>query len=130
MFGFDYMQQRANDDEAYGDAPDLDVLHPDYYMDIPALTPALSYVTRSHQIGVYGQDEIRWKRFILNGSIRNDWYRSHQIESIEQSDTRQSASQITWRASGYIISILAWLPISATQRLFSLSLVVFQMMAA
>ncbi|MFT8585294.1 TonB-dependent siderophore receptor [Acetobacter papayae] len=100
MFGFDYMQQRANDDEAYGDAPDLDVLHPDYYMAIPALTPALSYVTRPHQIGVYGQDEIRWKRFILNGSIRNDWYRSHQIESIEQSDTRQSASQITWRASG------------------------------
>jgi len=23
MFGFDYMQQKANDTEAYGDAPDL-----------------------------------------------------------------------------------------------------------
>ncbi|NHN91317.1 TonB-dependent siderophore receptor [Acetobacter sicerae] len=100
MFGFDYMQQRADDHEAYGDAPDLDVLHPDYHMDIPALTPSLDYVTRSHQIGAYGQDEIRWKRLILTGSIRHDWYSSDQIERIGQTDTHQSAGQITWRASG------------------------------
>ncbi|GBR03696.1 TonB-dependent siderophore receptor [Acetobacter oeni] len=100
MFGFDYMQQKADDMEAYGDAPDLDVLHPDYHMAIPALTPYLNYVTDSHQIGAYGQDEIRWKRLILTGSIRNDWYRSRQIEHFSQTDTRQNASQITWRASG------------------------------
>ncbi|MBS1102846.1 TonB-dependent siderophore receptor [Gluconobacter sp. Dm-62] len=100
MFGFDYMQQKANDTEAYGDAPDLDVLHPDYHMAIPDLTPYLRYVTKSHQAGAYGQDEIRWKRLILTGSIRNDWYRSNQTEYFEQSNDRQSASQITWRASG------------------------------
>ncbi|MFT8979485.1 TonB-dependent siderophore receptor [Gluconobacter oxydans] len=100
MFGFDYMQQKANDTEAYGDAPDLDVLHPDYHMAIADLTPYLRYVTKSHQIGAYGQDEIRWKRLILTGSIRNDWYRSNQTEYFEQSNDRQSASQITWRASG------------------------------
>ncbi|GBQ21355.1 TonB-dependent receptor [Acetobacter estunensis NRIC 0472] len=99
MFGFDYMQQRANDREAYGDAPDLDVLHPDYHMVISPLTPSSDYVTRSHQIGAYGQDEIRWHRLILTGSIRNDWYRSNQVEHIGQTDTRQSSSQITWRAS-------------------------------
>lgn len=100
MFGFDYMQQKANDTEASGDAPDLDVLHPDYHMIIPDLTPYLHYVTKSHQAGAYGQDEIRWKRLILTGSLRNDWYRSRQVEYFEQSNTRQSASQITWRASG------------------------------
>lgn len=100
MFGFDYMQQKANDTEAYGDAPDLDVLHPDYHMAIPDLTPYLRYVTKSHQIGAYGQDEIRWKRLILTGSIRNDWYRSNQTEYFEQSNDRQTASQVTWRASG------------------------------
>ena len=100
MFGFDYMQQKANDTEASGDAPDLDVLHPDYHMIIPDLTPYLHYVTKSHQAGAYGQDEIRWKRLILTGSLRNDWYRSRQVEYFEQSKTRQSASQITWRASG------------------------------
>ncbi|MBS1051549.1 TonB-dependent siderophore receptor [Gluconobacter japonicus] len=100
MFGFDYMQQKANDTESYGDAPDLDVLHPDYHMAISDLTPYLRYVTKSHQAGAYGQDEIRWKRLILTGSIRNDWYRSRQVEYFEQSNTRQSASQITWRASG------------------------------
>ncbi|GBQ66599.1 TonB-dependent receptor [Ameyamaea chiangmaiensis NBRC 103196] len=100
MFGFDYMQQTANDNESYGDAPDLDVLHPDYHMLIPALTPTADYVTKSHQIGAYGQDEIHWKGLVLNGSIRNDWYRSHQVESLSQTDTRQHAGQITWRASG------------------------------
>ncbi|MQR99931.1 TonB-dependent siderophore receptor [Gluconobacter aidae] len=100
MFGFDYMQQKANDTEAYGDAPDLDVLHPDYHMAIPDLTPYLRYVTKPHQIGAYGQDEIRWKRLILTGSIRNDWYRSNQTEYFEQSNDRQSAGQITWRVSG------------------------------
>ncbi|MEN3175810.1 TonB-dependent siderophore receptor [Gluconobacter sp. OJA] len=100
MFGFDYMQQKANDTEAYGDAPDLDVLHPDYHMVIPDLSPYLNYVTHSHQIGAYGQDEIRWHRLILTGSIRNDWYRSHQVESLTPSDSRQSSSQVTWRASG------------------------------
>jgi len=100
MFGFDYMQQKANDTESYGDAPDLDVLHPDYHMAISDLTPYLRYVTKSHQAGAYGQDEIRWKRLILTGSIRNDWYRSRQVKYFEQSNTRQSASQITWRASG------------------------------
>lgn len=100
MFGLDYMQQKAKDQEAYGDAPDLDVLHPDYHMVIPDLTPYLNYLTNSHQIGAYGQDEIRWNRLILTGSIRNDWYRSHQMEYISQSNSRQNASQITWRASG------------------------------
>ncbi|MCP1230517.1 TonB-dependent siderophore receptor [Acetobacter indonesiensis] len=100
MFGFDYMQQKAKDSEAYADAPDLDVLHPDYHMVIPDLTPSSKYLTDSHQIGAYGQDEVRWKRFIVTGSIRNDWYRSHQIEYLSASDTRQNSRQITWRASG------------------------------
>lgn len=100
MFGFDYMQQNAKDAEAYGEAPDLDVLHPDYHMVIPGMDPYLNYVTDSHQIGAYGQDEIRWRRLILTGSIRNDWYSSHQVETLAPSDTRQNARQITWRASG------------------------------
>ncbi|WP_408871667.1 TonB-dependent siderophore receptor [Gluconobacter japonicus] len=100
MFGFDYMQQTASEQGFYGSAPDLNVFHPDSYMAIPAAAPYISYNTTSHQIGAYGQDEIRWKHLILTGSIRNDWYRSHQVEHIYGSDTRQSPSQITWRASG------------------------------
>ncbi|GAP24603.1 ferric iron siderophore receptor [Gluconobacter frateurii NBRC 101659] len=100
MFGFDYMQQTASEQGFYGSAPDLNVFHPVSYMAIPAAAPYISYNTTSHQIGAYGQDEIRWKHLILTGSIRNDWYRSHQVEHIYGSDTRQSPSQITWRASG------------------------------
>ncbi|MFT8718939.1 TonB-dependent siderophore receptor [Acetobacter sp.] len=100
MFGFDYMQQSASEQGFFGSAPDMNVLSPDYHMNIAPMSPYLNYQTNSHQIGAYGQDEIRWKGLVLTGSIRNDWYRSHQVESIYHSDTRQDPSQITWRASG------------------------------
>ncbi|MDE7547608.1 TonB-dependent siderophore receptor [Acetobacter fabarum] len=101
MFGVDYMQQHAHDQEASGNAPDLDVLHPNYHLGILGpLTPSQDNVARWNQVGTYGQDEIRWKRLILTGSLRNDWYHSRQLEYLSQSDTRQSARQITWRASG------------------------------
>lgn len=100
MVGFDYMQQKSVDNEFIGDAPDLDVLHPNYHMAIPAMTPAENYVTSTQQIGVYAQDEIRWRRFILTGSLRNDWYHAHRIQYIDPTNERQNSSQITWRASG------------------------------
>ncbi|WP_407066098.1 TonB-dependent siderophore receptor [Acetobacter sp.] len=100
MFGFDYMQQSAGEVGYSGTAPDIDVRYPDYRMAIAPISPYLNYQTNSHQIGVYGQDEIRWRGLVLTGSLRNDWYRSHQMESISHTDTRENPSQITWRASG------------------------------
>ncbi|NHO17801.1 TonB-dependent siderophore receptor [Acetobacter oeni] len=100
MFGFDYMQLHSSEQNFYGVAPDLDVLHPDYDMIIPVATQLGDYRMDSHQIGVYAQDEIRFKRLILTGSLRNDWYRSHEMEELSGTATNESASQITWRASG------------------------------
>ncbi|MFW7268715.1 TonB-dependent siderophore receptor [Gluconacetobacter sp. Hr-1-5] len=100
MVGFDYMQQSATEQGAYGSAPDMDVFHPDYHMAIPAMTPYVNYRTNSHQVGVYAQDEVHWRGLVLTGSLRNDWYRSHQTEYLSQSTSNQSPSQITWRASG------------------------------
>lgn len=100
MFGYDYMWQQAGELYSEGDAPDLNVLHPNYHMTFPDMVAAARYKADSHQIGAYGQDEIHWGGLVLNGSLRNDWYRSHQIERFSGSDTRQRSSQITWRASG------------------------------
>ncbi|GBR48268.1 TonB-dependent siderophore receptor [Gluconobacter roseus] len=100
MFGFDYMQQSASEVGYYGSAPDLNVFHPNYQMAIPTPSPWVNYNTDSHQAGIYGQDEIHWRRLILTGSIRNDWYRSHQTDNMYNTTTNQSPSQITWRASG------------------------------
>lgn len=102
MFGFDYQQQHSKDNEIMGetDAPDLDVLHPDYHMTMPNMVPAENYLTNSEQLGMYAQDEIRWRRFIVTGSIRNDWYHAHRIQYLDPRDDRQTSRQITWRASG------------------------------
>ena len=101
MFGFDYMQQSATEAGYYASAPSLNVLHPDYHMTMPDMgSPYMNYRTDSHQIGMYAQDELRWKNLIVTGSLRNDWYRSHQIESVSHSSSNESPRQITWRASG------------------------------
>lgn len=99
MFGFDYMQQSASEEGFYGSAPDLNVLHPDYHMAIPAMNPYLHYQTNSHQIGMYAQDEMRWKGLVVTGSLRNDWYRSQQNEYIYHTTSHENPRQITWRAS-------------------------------
>lgn len=101
MVGFDYMQQKSIDKEIMGSAPDLDVVNPNYNMVIPNdMEPTENYYTNSQQIGTYAQDEIRWHRFIVTGSLRHDWYNAHRIHSIAQTDEKQSDSKITWRASG------------------------------
>ncbi|MBS1086481.1 TonB-dependent siderophore receptor [Gluconobacter sphaericus] len=100
MFGFDYMQQSASEVGYYGSAPSLNVFHPNSQMVIPTPSPWVNYNTDSHQAGIYGQDEIHWRHLILTGSIRNDWYRSHQVDNMYNTTTNQSPSQITWRASG------------------------------
>ncbi|MFT9315814.1 MAG: TonB-dependent siderophore receptor [Acetobacter orientalis] len=100
MFGFDYMQQSASEVGLYGSAESMDVLHPNYHMAYPTLSPWINYQTDSHQIGVYGQDEIRYKGLVLTGSLRNDWYRSNQLNRANNETTKQAPSQITWRASG------------------------------
>ncbi|WP_332349282.1 TonB-dependent siderophore receptor [Asaia spathodeae] len=100
MAGFDYQQQWANETAGQSNAPDLNVFAPNYDMGIDPLETYARYKVDSHQIGAYGQDEIHWGGLILTGSIRNDWFRSRQIEYLSDSNSKQSPSQITWRASG------------------------------
>ena len=100
MTGFDYQQQWANETAGQSAAPDLDVFAPNYDMGIAPLATYARYKVDSHQIGAYGQDEIHWGGLVLTGSIRNDWFRSRQIEYYSASNSKQSPSQITWRVAG------------------------------
>lgn len=100
MAGFDYQQQWVNETAGSSNAPDLNVFAPDYDMGIDPLATYARYKVNSHQIGLYGQDEIHWGGLVLTGSLRNDWFRSRQIEYLSASNTKQSPSQITWRAAG------------------------------
>ncbi|GBQ31172.1 TonB-dependent siderophore receptor [Gluconacetobacter azotocaptans] len=100
MMGFDYQQSRATEYDGFGSAPSINVLQPVYGQTITP--PAISnhYITDQHQIGLYAQDQIDIRNFHLTGSLRNDWYRSHQQDYIGGSSSSQSPEQITWRASG------------------------------
>lgn len=100
MFCFDYQQSSASEMSWYGSTPSLNVLAPNHHMTIDTLPPSVRYMTHQHQIGVYGQDEIRIGNLILTGSIRNDWYRSEQREYIKGTSSKQKPEKITFRVSG------------------------------
>ncbi|GBR50259.1 TonB-dependent receptor [Neokomagataea thailandica NBRC 106555] len=98
MTGFDYQQSNATETAGFGDAPDLDVLNPNYRQVIPTITDVYDYLSKPRQYGVYGQDEMTIGRHLfLNGSIRHDWYHSTAYAAGTRTD--QNAQQITWRAS-------------------------------
>lgn len=100
MFGFDYQQSHSTEKAYYTSAPDLNVLYPNYNIAFSQPPLYLNYRTRQHQIGLYAQDEVRLGHLYLTGSLRNDWYRSHQDEYVYNSHTSENPTQITWRASG------------------------------
>ncbi|MFT8369169.1 MAG: TonB-dependent siderophore receptor [Acetobacter papayae] len=100
MAGFDYQQSTASELARSGSAPTLNVLNPVYGVAIATPGVYANYDTHQQQYGVYAQDELRIGSLYLTGSLRNDWYTAQQNEYIGGSATDQSASQITFRASG------------------------------
>lgn len=88
------------------DLPELffDVYNPVYGVDFAK--PELTNRFRSDlsQVGIYGQDQIKWRQWLLTVSIRQDWASSqtHQKRDGEITDTTQDDEAFTYRtALGY-----------------------------
>ncbi|CAP57656.1 TonB-dependent siderophore receptor [Gluconacetobacter diazotrophicus] len=100
MLGFDYQESEATELDGFGSAPSINVLHPVYRQQITPPAISNNYLTDQHQIGVYAQDQVDLGNLHLTGSLRNDWYRSHQQDTIGGSYSSQNPEMITWRAAG------------------------------
>lgn len=75
LAGVDYKNYRIDDYQAFGfGVPDLNVLNP-VYGNIPAVNLGTFYdrVLSQEQVGLYLQDQIKYDRFTLVLSGRNDW---------------------------------------------------------
>jgi iron complex outermembrane receptor protein len=74
LIGLDLKHYAIDDRQGIGPATDLNVLNPIYGVNAPYDGPLYqnAYLTQG-QLGLYLQDQIKWNRFTLVLSGRNDW---------------------------------------------------------
>lgn len=74
LIGLDLKHYAIDDRQGIGPATDLNVLNPVYGVNTPYDGPLYQdmYLTQG-QLGLYLQDQIKWNRFTLVLSGRNDW---------------------------------------------------------
>lgn len=95
--------RRLNGESEYRQAmaPSLDLLNPVYGRDIPypgAAARIIDQYETSRQLGVYLQDQVKWKQWILTLGGRHDWAESTLDNRLSGSRTRQRDDVFTGRA--------------------------------
>lgn len=100
LLGLDFNRSSADVSRTMGPAPSLNPFDPAYGVDVPTPTvPLANYLERTHQTGLYLQDQIRFdERWVLTLGGRYDWYSQKTENRILNSDTDQSGSRFSGRA--------------------------------
>jgi iron complex outermembrane recepter protein len=75
LAGFDYQHLSSSYRTGFGVAPTLDLLAPDYTLPIDPPARTKTDVTQN-QYGIYLQDQLRLRGFVLTLSGRHDWAQS------------------------------------------------------
>lgn len=108
LMGIDF--QSLPYDEAYGfdfaTIPTLDLFAPKYGT-APIAMPAYSGddVVKYHQTGIYGQDQLKWKRVAVTLGGREDFTRTHGIDAVSNtSESDQSDHAFTGRAGVVLLA--------------------------
>lgn len=102
LVGVDIQRRDADTRRTFGTAPTLDLYDPVYFQTIAEPPVFQDMSNLSHQLGIYAQDHIRLKRWILTLSGRHDWSDSENDNNINGSQTEQDDNAFTGRAGlGY-----------------------------
>lgn len=79
LLGLDYSYIDFEVEYASGQAPAIDRLSPDYRQPVPHPHSVISDLSgRSHNSGLYLQDQLAWDRWRLSLGLRQDWVNSDQ----------------------------------------------------
>jgi iron complex outermembrane receptor protein len=100
LLGLDFNRSSADVSRTMGPAPSLNPFDPVYGVDVPTPTiPLANYLERTHQTGLYLQDQVRFdERWVLTLGGRYDWYSQKTENRILNNDTDQSGSRFSGRA--------------------------------
>jgi iron complex outermembrane recepter protein len=98
LLGVDYFRSHDRWIEQDGDAAPLDILQPVYGRGYTL--PAVDYATDDtlKQMGLYVQDQVRWDRLVLTGSLRHDQADTDVTDLLASSTVSQKNRKTTGRA--------------------------------
>ncbi|RKP51973.1 TonB-dependent siderophore receptor [Pararobbsia silviterrae] len=95
LFGIDYRHVVGGDNMANAIVGTLNLFDPDY-ASLATLTPNTRLDYALTQVGLYGQDELRYRNWVLTLGMREDWSRTEQTQDTTYEHANDSA--FTWRA--------------------------------
>lgn len=100
--GIDYQWSKDQDNllRAIGPEYDLDWRNPNYHypIDMSLQKPATDQLQKRDQIGLYLQDQIQWKNWILLAGLRQDWAQVRTHDFLAKSYDQQDDHKLTGRA--------------------------------
>jgi iron complex outermembrane receptor protein len=98
LFGLDYQYKNWNNFTRYGAGPSLDLDNPDYTQ--PVTTPPVfqNAKQRQSQFGLYAQDQLKFDKWALLLSARQDWAATDSNNYLNGTSTSQNDHAFTWRA--------------------------------
>lgn len=100
LTGLDFNRSSADVSRTMGPAPSLNPYDPVYGVDVPTpTTPLANYLERTHQTGLYLQDQIRFaERWVVTLGGRYDWYSQKTENRLLNDDTDQDGTRFSGRA--------------------------------
>ncbi|GFN28401.1 TonB-dependent receptor [Achromobacter denitrificans] len=100
LAGLDFNRSSADVSRTMGPAPSLNPYDPVYGVDVPTpTTPLANYLERTHQTGLYLQDQIRFAdRWVLTLGGRYDWYSQKTENRLLNTETDQDGTRFSGRA--------------------------------
>ncbi|RKD52011.1 iron complex outermembrane receptor protein [Rhizobium sp. WW_1] len=97
LFGLDYQYLNRNDFSRYGVGPNINVLNPNYDLTVGVPKVNLNRQQSFNQLGVYAQDQIKFDRFLLTLTGRQDHAWSDTLNKLTSAQTDQSDNAFTGR---------------------------------
>ncbi|VWD19263.1 iron uptake receptor [Burkholderia lata] len=98
LFGVDYLRMLSGTNSGTGSVGTLNPFAPDFSTMGTLTTTTKRVDTATSQLGVYLQDQVEWRRWLLTLGIRNDWTSTNiQTSGSSTGLQNQTPHAFTWR---------------------------------
>lgn len=115
LAGLDYRNARLTSKAAFDfdTAPALDILDPVYGLPVSTPTDSSHTVQKQPNLGVYLQDQARWRRWVATLSVRHDRVKTETVDRIAGTTTAQRDRQSSSRFGLNYVSAAGFAPYAA-----------------
>ena len=98
LVGFDYLWTKNKFSMDFGFAPPIDLYNPVYGQPFDTPAPLQDTLQKQNQFGIYAQDQIFFKGFVLTLTGRQDWVDTSSRDLLSDTKSTQDDSAFSYRA--------------------------------